>query len=294
MLSSSMEICLYRNKDMNSTEKHFHDYFEMFFVIDGTVVFEIEEKECLLGSEDIILLPPGVLHREIPGTGYYERIVLRLNPWYLNRLSTRKTNLASCFALAEGKHYHITFDPLTRNRIRAILYEILTETKEHEFGKDILVEAELKRLLIALNRYQSLSLFEEKSEVKNSGKNIREIMQYINQHYTDNITLDLLCEKFYISKFYLSRSFEHLTGKSVYQYIQEKRIIMAKQLILVGERPTDIYRICGYTNYSNFYRAFKKYSGMSPSQFLSNITNIRKCSPEKIKQTTVTEPYKKE
>ena len=79
----------------------------------------------------------------------------------------------------------------------------------------------------------------------------------INQRYTEEIRLDFLCEKFFISKFYLSRSFEKTTGKSIYQYILEKRMILAKQLLVYGEKPTDIYAVCGFNHYSNFYRAFR-------------------------------------
>lgn len=236
MLSSSMEIGLYRNK------------------------------------EDILLLPPGILHSEIPGAGYYDRIILRLNPWYLKRLSTRQTNLASCFAAAGEHGYCITFDPLIRHRIRTMLFELHRETKAKEFGKDIMVESELKTLLILLNRFQSAHIRSEDSGEQESRKNISEILKYINHHYTDNLTLDQLCETFYISKFYLSRSFEHLTHKSIYQYIQEKRMTMARQLLLSGERPTDIYKICGFSSYSNFYRAFRKYFGTSPREFISRIT----------------------
>lgn len=274
MLSSSMEISLYRNKDMQESESGYHDFFEMVFLIDGNVRFDIEEKQYHMNREDIFLLPPGIFHREIPGSGYYERIILRLNPWYLNRLSTRQTNLASCFAAAGERGYCVTFDPLVRHRIRTMLYELLRETRAKEFGKDILMESELKTLLIMLNRYQSLNIRTEAASEQESGKNITEILQYINHHYTDSLTLDQLCDTFYISKFYLSRSFERLTKKSIYQYIQEKRMTMARQLLLSGERPTDIYRICGFSSYSNFYRAFRKYFGISPREYICRITHI--------------------
>ena len=274
MLSSSMEIHLYRNKDLEPQEEHYHDFYEMLFLVDGKETFLIDENEFVMNREDVLLLPPGIFHREIPGTGYYERVLLRLNPWYLNRLSTRKTNLASCFVFSEERGYLLKAEPLERDRIRSVLYVILRETKGSDFGKDILIESELKRLLILLNRCRSLNIPAEKADSQEGGKNLQEILRYINQHYTENITLDQLCEKFYISKFYLSRSFERLTGQSIYQYILEKRMIMARQLLLFGERPTEIYTLCGFTNYSNFYRAFKKYYGMSPSCFLKNITSM--------------------
>lgn len=146
----------------------------------------------------------------------------------MNRLSTRKTNLAQCFVSAKQEGYLFRADPSHRTTIISILLEMIQETHEKEFGKDLLKDACLQRLLILLNRYENLNTMKEK-------QNIQEIIQYINQRYTEEIRLDFLCEKFFISKFYLSRSFEKTTGKSIYQYILEKRMILAKQLLVYGE-----------------------------------------------------------
>ena len=89
------------------------------------MTFLIDEKEYAMNREDVLLLPPGIFHREIPGPGDYERVLLRLNPWYLNRLSTRKTNLASCFVFSEERGYLLKAEPFERDRIRAVLYAIL-------------------------------------------------------------------------------------------------------------------------------------------------------------------------
>ena len=110
-----------------------------------------------------------------------------------------------------------------------------------------------------------------RSKTVSDSRRVQKVEEYINLHYTENLTLDFLCNRFYISKFYLSRSFENATGKSIYQYVLEKRMIMARQLLISGEKPTDIFSLCGFGQYSNFYRAFKKYYHMSPMTFLKKM-----------------------
>lgn len=115
-----------------------------------------------------------------------------------------------------------------------MLLELRYEMHEKEFGHDIMCDSLVEHLLILLERHLNLN-----SMAGNA--NIQQVIRYINLHYTENLTLDFLCNRFYISKFYLSRSFENATGKSIYQYVLEKRMIMARQLLISGEKPTDIF-----------------------------------------------------
>lgn len=269
MLNSSVEIHLYRDKDLEAQDEQIHDFFELVLVTEGTVEFVAKEKRNRLCKGDMILLRPGIAHREVPEAGYYERFVLWVNPWYLSRLSTRKTNLSNCFVVAEKRGYVVRFEPSFRNQIRTLLGEMLDEIHRNAFGADLMLDALLKRLLILLDRGQTLLQYGSADEIE-TGRNIQEIVRYVDLNYTDNLTLDSLSETFYISKFYLSRSFEHFTGKSIHQYVLEKRMQMAQQLLLFGERPMDIYGLCGFADYSNFYRTFKKYYQISPNQFLKD------------------------
>lgn len=238
-----------------------HDCFEIYCLLEGKVTFKVEEEVYSLENEGILLIPPGAKHSAEIHSAKYERIVLWLNSWYLQRISSRKTNLSSCFITNEESQHMLRTDPLSKNKIITSLKEIREEVSHGRFGKDILMDAHLVRLLVSINRSLDHLLIEEKVK-------FYDVINFINQHYTENITLDFLAEKFFISKFYLSRSFEQSTGRSIHQYILSKRMFMAKQLLVSGEKPTDIHALCGYPNYSNFYRAFKRYYKMTPGQFL--------------------------
>ncbi len=93
---------------------------------------------------------------------------------------------------------------------------------------------------------------------------IRRIIEYIAGNLNTPLSLDILCDKFYISKSQLCRIFKKTTGGTVWNYITTKRLMMAKSIIDNGGAPTEIYTKCGFSDYSVFFRAFKKYFGYSP------------------------------
>ena len=91
------------------------------------------------------------------------------------------------------------------------------------------------------------------------------ITQYLNENMEANISLDDICQRFYLSKSQLCRIFREATGVTVKQYLNAKRLVRAKQRIDAGEPPTYVYLRCGFNDYSSFYRAYVKYYGVSPT-----------------------------
>jgi len=99
-------------------------------------------------------------------------------------------------------------------------------------------------------------------------KIIPKIKQYIEDNFTSNITLSQLLEKFLIEEQYLSRLYKLETGKNFITYLNEKRIECACSLLLnTNLSIQDITFMCGYNDYFYFSKVFKKYKGISPTQF---------------------------
>ena len=93
------------------------------------------------------------------------------------------------------------------------------------------------------------------------------LIDYISRHYQSPLSLDSLASAFYVSKYHLSHEFQRAMGISLHRYIILKRLVMARQLLMQGESPSNIFDQCGFQDYSNFYRAFKAEYGVSPRQF---------------------------
>lgn len=93
-----------------------------------------------------------------------------------------------------------------------------------------------------------------------------ELLQYINRNLTTDLNIDDLAARFYVSKYYMMRLFKAETGYTIGNYINYKRLLLAKELIASGEPITQACYDCGFKNYSTFSRAYKSHFGESPRQ----------------------------
>ena len=91
------------------------------------------------------------------------------------------------------------------------------------------------------------------------------LLQYLNLHLADPLTIDELAARFYISKYHMMRRFRQETGYSVHGYLTEKRLLLARQLLGQGCTPAEAAAQAGYQDYSTFSRAYKKQFGHGPS-----------------------------
>ena len=92
-----------------------------------------------------------------------------------------------------------------------------------------------------------------------------EILTFINENICGDLTIDALAEKFYISKFHMMRRFKCETGYTIHNYVINRRLLAAKQLIARGEAATSVCYKCGFHDYSTFSRAYKKTFDESPA-----------------------------
>ena len=97
------------------------------------------------------------------------------------------------------------------------------------------------------------------------------LMGYIEKHYTEKITMEDICKRFFISKTTLNAIVKQNTGMTFLKYINFLRVEEAKRII--GKSPLPLKRIselCGFSDYSTFYREYKKFNSDSPTNQLSN------------------------
>ena len=96
---------------------------------------------------------------------------------------------------------------------------------------------------------------------------ISEAIEYINNNLSEDLSVTTLTEKYYLSKSRFINRFKKITGYTPHQYISDKRIIKSAQLIQAGANAADAAVMCGFKEYSVFYRAFVKAYGVSPRSY---------------------------
>ena len=93
------------------------------------------------------------------------------------------------------------------------------------------------------------------------------VLDYIDLHLEEDLTLDRLSELFYVSKYYLAHNFKDRLGFSLHQYIIKKRLAACRDAILMNEKISEVCLRYGFNDYTVFYKAFRKEFGVSPKEY---------------------------
>jgi AraC-like DNA-binding protein len=158
-------------------------------------------------------------------------------------------------------HYHF----YNNRELTNSLNRLISISMGDEMAKDALADLELKSLLVRVIQTQNMALLETSPVVN---RRLTNVIQYIRQHLTDKIGIELLCEKACMSKSVFFRLFKNTFGISPLEYIIRERIDLAKSLLKSPE--VSITAACyqsGFNNLNYFARLFKRMEGVTPSEF---------------------------
>jgi len=246
---------------------HLHEGFEIYFLISGDVDYFVENKFYPLRTGDLIITNTQEIHKPaFNSSKTYERIVLEFNPDLLSYFSSEKFNLLKCFLDRPiGEQNKVTLNPEQRKDLLEFFYKIEALQGQKNASRDILKLNYLIELLVYINIvFMNIPV---NVEHKNIHEKLIPIIDYIDQHLSEDLSLQTLEEIFYINKYYLSKLFKNNIGSNLHEYIIFKRISMAKTLLTKGVNVTDTCSKCGFNDYSNFLKMFKRTVGFSPGQY---------------------------
>ena len=229
----------------------------------------MENKIYRMRPGDWMLCSPLELHQARIDTDAdaYERIVLWIARPYLDRLSTPRTSLTRCFDTSVQGHTNLLRLPGAIGApLRSTVDRLCDLRARKDYGSDLLAQGALVELMIGLNR--AADSHGDLRPAGTSDQVVDAVLHYINEHYSESLTLDQLAEQFFISKYHLLRKFDAQVGTTVHRYILQKRLMNAKQLLAGGVPPNEVCQYCGFGDYANFYRAFKAEYNQTPRQYI--------------------------
>lgn len=271
-LNEDFRFFYLKDTKMRSFDYHYHDFDKLLVFWSGSGAYHIEGKTYQLSPFDIVCIPHGDIHcPEIDFSKPYERYILYISPDFYTKYADEKDAavLTSLFANSrktEDYVYH------TSVASRYLLEQLLSDLKEHSEeaaeatlpGRDLYARTLLLQLLLRLARFLfDGSLMSEQKASYN--ERIVEIIRYINENYSKDLSVEFLAEQFYISRFYLMRQFKEATGYTLHSYINNKRLLAAKDAIKSGTPATTAALNCGFHDYSTFSRAYKKAFQTAPT-----------------------------
>jgi len=257
-------------KSNNMRVGHFHDTYEIYYLMSGSRIFFIKDKMIDVPENSLIIIHPNVLHRVInaPESDYTRFIT------YFN-MDAFPSFLINDFTISPFlKNDYIVFQFTEREREAAnkFVKPMIEEALKKETGYEITLYGLFLQYLAFCFR-----CIKKDHPVIPSIKNptyIRttEVVKYINEHYNEDLSLDVLADKFYVSPFHLCRKFKEVTQFSLSNYINIVRIKEA--IIIMNKAPKksikSIAKEVGFKSYTNFSRAFKEITGHSPMYYKKN------------------------
>ena len=279
MRSKSFEIFHYREPKPNAVEVHHHDFYEVYFFLNGEVDYWVDGRIFHLLPGDLLLINPMELHRPVvkADSPLYERIVLWIDTDFLKNLSGESTELARCFDITIPSHTNLLrLSPADRALFTTKLGDLVHESYSDNFGSALAAKGLFMQFMVELNRLAISYSFSPKTTGNTHGAGsagapaemsplISQVLSYINVHYGESISLDDLSARFFVSKYHLSHEFTKAVGTGLYRYLTLKRLLIARQMLSEGMPPGEVYGKCGFRDYTNFFRAFKAEYGISPS-----------------------------
>lgn len=264
MLEEDFEAHHNRDPYFRTIEFHAHDFLELYLFLDGSVTYYIEDQVYDLCPGDLLIIPPGRMHRPVVANerAAYERMVLWVELDYIARIDSAAGELQAALRGIGANGYRV---PLR--------------------GDDLIFAASLFRRIVKMERggvftssairlylkdaFEAYSLVEK--EARGEAAVIPQVIRYLTEHFREPLRLDDLAARFFISKSYLNRHFKAYTNATVYAYLMALRITHARRMLREGATAAEAGRECGFSDYSTFYKAFKAQTGITPQEFKARV-----------------------
>ena len=251
-------------------QPHYHEFDKIILPLGGRVTYVVEGVAYFLKPWDMLLVQHNLIHRvAIDPEEPYERIVIWLGREWMASRSDPGEPLDACFETARRQGFHLLRTDGDRRLFYMQKIQQLEEAlRSTEFGAGRMADTLCQQLLIGVNRdmLRYPTAREERDSYRVDPK-MEEVLRYIAAHLEEPLSVDLLAREFYLSRYYLMHRFKAVTGYTVHQYISQKRLLRAGELIREGVPVMKAAEQAGFREYSTFLRAFQNTYRMSPREF---------------------------
>lgn len=270
-LSQDFRLFHITDRSDKTFDYHYHEFNKIIIFLSGNVTYVIEGTSYRLKPWDILLIKSHDVHKPIiDKNDIYDRIILWVDTEFLLKYSSPDYDLTTCFQLADRKSFNlIRLDPKLQENLQSTVSHLEEAFHSQEFGSQLLAQSLFLQFLIYLNRIHLNNSYIYDQNSFEYDKQIVDIINYIKEHIGADLSIDTIANEFFISKHYLMHKFKAKTGYTLHNYILNKRLFKAMDLIKEGTPITNAASLCGFQDYSTFSRAFRKNYHCSPREFFS-------------------------
>ena len=245
---------------------HSHNFYELlYFSAAEGVEYLVDSHRYRLCNGDVICIPPGISHRPILPQDRkepYERYVVWLNPDFVTKMELQ---FLQPVAGRRELPFLIRTQGTRWENLADIFLRGIREAERKRTGWETAVIGNTLMILTYLSRahmeHNAGIMKEEQPDL------LDRVTAFIEAHYAEHFTVKDISRKFYVSDSTVSHLFKQKMGISIYHYVTQRRLILAKTLIMDGIPLEQVAARVGFSDYSTFYRAFRQEYGISPRQY---------------------------
>ncbi len=238
----------------------------ILFTLEGCVTAVVNQRRSTLRINDYLLLGPEDRARmTAAGEGLSRVTLLRMDPAFLAGAGVAGENLLDVFSPERLEKNRFVSSQHNTNLLIRSFFQNLRRGAELPMGVSY-----CHHLLALLSIIAGRSAAAQMPAAEGRGQHtlsINAVYYYVRDHLSEDLSLDVLAEKLYFNKYYIAHAFKRETGMSLHQYISEKRLERARELLLMGTPVHRAAAACGYADDAHFVRSFKQKYGLPPKKY---------------------------
>lgn len=253
------------DKDSYYRDLHFHSAIELVYVNKGEVICHIGDEKNSLSAGDIILINKGIVHKlTTPELANITYVHINIDEFLENSLPYTEKYIYSFIKSTASKEYYVS---KSKGELLKVYNEIISESSQKNTGYEMYLKSYISLLVGFMYRNKLLTDFAASYNIKKIYA-IMPSVRYINDNFSQKLSLSEIAKKSNKDKFGFCRLFKSATGSTVFEYINYVRIHIAKEQLLETEKSiSEIAFDCGFASLQYFNRTFKRYCGCTPKKY---------------------------
>ncbi len=254
------------------TTPHWHQETEMIYVKTGRIRMGIGEDVFVVEEGEFVLIAGGRVHYVLASPGSV-RYVYQFDERFFCDLTRDQYGLHSLRELWRSYPVHSkAWEQTLQDEVRGCLDQIFEEDQSRKTGYMFAVKGAMCFMVLAMYRNQEVhrneSAYEYRMETSGRMEKLNQIFEYVEEHYSGEITLEDISEYAGFSTFYFTKFFKRNVGKTFLHFLNEYRIEKAKWILLNEETGTmELIERIGIGSTKTYYRLFKEIVGISPGEY---------------------------
>lgn len=258
----------YNIGDAYSSDLHYDAEFTLAYFKKADATIQIEGNIYTISDGDLVILNHDELHCvNVCGDKFSQRITIFVNNGLLDSLNYSSDTFFDSFQKrSRGIGNLILSRQVKKSEIDKKIEEVHRLISSEEDDKELLALCKIIEVMCCINKIVNPISSRQNLNI-DSNSMINEVIKYLNLHFKENIDCQKIADDFHLSKCHLSRVFKSYVGVSLWEYVIKRRIIFFNDLIRENNSIEEACFKSGFNNYSNFYRLYKKHTGITPMEF---------------------------